>query len=331
MNLLYEKIEEYLNKYDKNNAMLSLYIDTPFCRSNCTYCIYKSLEFNEAQLKEYEKVLVERLLSFDTLFDKYPVDTLYLGGGTPSLLSYGTLSKIKDAIPHYNKIKTIKTEAHPSDMNSERIDFYANEMNINVVSLGVQSFNHDSCLKQKRIFVSEDEVAQIVNKLKKKNIWVNIDLVALFGGDTENDWNIFENDIKIACETVVPDVITCVPNYRTKMDYIEQLVRFRQILRDECNKTKYCSPSDIMLSLEYSDRVKYGKNDHWIGTTEYWKYFRSNKRYSCSGPKSGINNNQITIAIGGAEKHKIYSYTPAGNIIYSHYSFEQKEFIDEIN
>ena len=330
MNLLYEKMSEYLEAREKNDLTLSLYIDYPFCISNCTYCIYNSLSFDIEMAREYEKALLKRLSHFESLFNNYQVDTLYFGGGTPSLLSFDSLIKIKKLIPNYDKIKAIKTEVHPKDMDVERIEFYSKEMNFDIISLGVQSFDKNSCINQKRIFIDADNIARIVYELKKRNIWVNIDLVALFGGDAEDYWKVFEDDLSIACEFVLPDVITTVINYRTKLNYIDQLIRFRNILKTECDKTQYIPPKDVLLNIDYDSRKKYGKNDHWLGTSDYWQYFRTHCRYSCSGPKGGINKKQITIAIGGAGKHKVYSYNPDGTVIYSYYSFERKKFVDEV-
>lgn len=80
MNLLYEKMSEYLEAREKNDLTLSLYIDYPFCISNCTYCIYNSLSFDIEMAREYEKALLKRLSLFESLFNNYQVDTLYFGG-----------------------------------------------------------------------------------------------------------------------------------------------------------------------------------------------------------------------------------------------------------
>ena len=74
-------MSEYLEAREKNDLTLSLYIDYPFCISNCTYGIYNSLSFDIEMAREYEKALLKRLSLFESLFNNYQVDTLYFGGG----------------------------------------------------------------------------------------------------------------------------------------------------------------------------------------------------------------------------------------------------------
>lgn len=326
---------KYIEKLKQlnSNERFCLYIDFPFCKSKCTYCIYKSmfLSANIDNRKAYVEEVLRQLDYYSELFEIRTPDALYFGGGTPSLWGLDELLRIKELIPQYDKIQSKKTEAHPSDMTSERIAFYAKEMKFDIVSLGVQSFDKESCKGQKRIWVSEHKVKEIVDSLHAYGVRVNIDLVALFNGDMEENWLIFDEDMTKTCNYVQPDVITSIPNYKTSLDYLSQIPRFRTILKKHVGDL-YFPPSERMLSLDDEAIKHYGGNDHWIATLDYWRYQNSHIRYSSSAPSPDyVPENQILLAIGGAGEHYTYGYIPDEFIIHSKYDFEQKKFIHSLN
>lgn len=308
-----------------------LYIDIPFCRSRCEYCIYNSLQLGnyKEEREKYAAAVIEQLSEYKELFEIKTPDSIYFGGGTPSLWTISELNQIIDNIPGFDMIKSKKMESHPSDMTEDRIRFYAEKMKLDVVSLGVQSFDKNSCQGQKRIWVGEKKIKDIVQKLHQYGIYVNIDLVALFNGDEEKDWQVFDNDMDIACNFVMPDVITSIPNYKTSLVYIEQIPRFRTILKKYVGD-KYFPISEKMLSMNPDAIRAYGENDHWLATKEYWYYQETNFRYSSSSPTSSVPKNQVTLAIGGAGEHRVYGYVSDNFIVYSSFDFNKNKFEYEI-
>lgn len=322
--------EIYLNgiKELSDQDYLCLYIDLPLCRSVCDYCIYHSNQYDPEIYNIYVKGFLKELEQCTTLFLQHKVDSIYFGGGTPSLWDPNDLLKLKEYIPFYDEIKMKKAELHPFDLNDDLIDFWANQMKLDVASLGVQSFHKEACLGQKRLFASQEKVQHIVKRFQKQGVRVNIDLVDLFNGDTEEDWKIFEEDMQIACQFVKPDIITSIPNYKTKLDYLSQIPRFRKILTKNCiPHTSYYPRHKKMLSLEPKDIEKYGLNDHWIATLDYWNYERSHLRYSSTHPGAYMPEHQMVIALGGLKAHKVYGYTLNGQcVVYSSYDLEKEHF-----
>lgn len=303
-----------------------IYIDFPFCKSICKYCVYNSIRLTNTYRQEYVSAMINQIKSLNDLLLLRTPDSLYFGGGTPSLFTIDELRQIKDSIPNYDKIKTIKTEAHPIDLNSTRIEFYSKEMLIDVVSLGIQSFSNKSCTEQNRLWVSQEYVRDIVKLLNSYDIYVNIDLVALFNGDDEDNWSVYENDIEVATSLVKPDIITSVVNYNTKLNYTKQVLKLRNILAREVGNIYYPS-SKSMLSTNVIDIIKYRNNDHWIATKSYWDYHRHSVRYNGSIPMLGKGVHQATISFGGANKHQVYSYpTSMDCICLSSYNFSSHKF-----
>lgn len=83
----YEEVVGCLEKSLKKTDNICLYIDFPFCRSNCLYCIYHSLpyQFLLEHREEYTRAVLNQLDSYEQLLKLKPIQSVYFGGGTPSL------------------------------------------------------------------------------------------------------------------------------------------------------------------------------------------------------------------------------------------------------
>src|SRR5688572_21482854 len=75
-----------------------IYIHIPFCRSRCSYCDFATGIYESSLAERYVKALVSEILRWPATERPAEVDTIYFGGGTPSLLSAGQLAAILDAI-----------------------------------------------------------------------------------------------------------------------------------------------------------------------------------------------------------------------------------------
>ena len=95
---------------------LGVYIHVPFCKSKCPYCDFYSVTFSEDLIEKYVKTVCDELFRYSLQTDK-TVDTIYFGGGTPSLLSTKHISKILENIQKNFKISNpeITMEINPAD------------------------------------------------------------------------------------------------------------------------------------------------------------------------------------------------------------------------
>ena len=120
--------------------MAGIYIHVPFCKKACHYC---NFHFStQLQLKPdlVAAICKEALLRKDFLQE--PIDTIYFGGGTPSLLSGSELDDILHTLNNHYPISSnaeITLEANPDDINSEKLSYWYNA-GINRLSIGIQSF-----------------------------------------------------------------------------------------------------------------------------------------------------------------------------------------------
>lgn len=121
-----------------------LYIHFPFCKHICNYCDFYVLDTIEKTNSYIESLLIE----FDLFFKNHPhfikskINTIYFGGGTPSLMSPNHLNQIIAKIKEYLLLDDeleISMEANPSSLNKENITAYK-EIGSNRLSIGVQSF-----------------------------------------------------------------------------------------------------------------------------------------------------------------------------------------------
>lgn len=149
--------------------MSGLYIHIPFCTYKCSYCNFFSVvNMNEKEIyKNYADALIEELkLRIDDYNEE--INTIYFGGGTPSVLNANLLKYLLDNIlnilKNYQDIKLIKEitiESNINDINSEYINFLESIDNIRI-SLGLQTFNEKSLSLINR----HTELGEIVNALK---------------------------------------------------------------------------------------------------------------------------------------------------------------------
>lgn len=137
--------------------MSGIYIHIPFCKQACHYCDF---HFSTSMKKKEEMVLAlakEMELRKDE-FEKEEVETIYFGGGTPSVLSIDDIRfLIHSVYQNYNVIENpeITLEANPDDLDEETILQFANSP-INRLSIGVQSFFEDDLQLMNRAHNSEE-------------------------------------------------------------------------------------------------------------------------------------------------------------------------------
>ena len=102
--------------------MAGLYVHIPFCRSRCVYCDFFSTTLEHRQSEYIDALCREMQLRKDYLSE--PVATVYIGGGTPSLLSDDSLRRLTDAVYHFvgndKQIEEITIELNPDDVTTHK-------------------------------------------------------------------------------------------------------------------------------------------------------------------------------------------------------------------
>jgi putative oxygen-independent coproporphyrinogen III oxidase len=167
------------------NPPLSLYVHMPWCVRKCPYCDFNSHVLPEnPPAEEYIQALVADLEQDLPLVWGRPVQSIYLGGGTPSLFSAGQISALLSHIRARLDLKPgveITLEANPGTIEHDSFSAYA-QAGINRVSLGVQSFDDDMLKRLGRIHNRHD-IEQSLQSLELAGISnFNIDLMYALPG-----------------------------------------------------------------------------------------------------------------------------------------------------
>lgn len=134
---------------------LSVYVHFPFCEKRCGYCDFVSCTATE-KIEAYLQKLCAEICAFD--FAPYQVQTIYLGGGTPSLMTPVQLEKLFACLPSCAGEVTI--ECNPNSLTEDKCATYKH-LGINRLSLGVQSFSDATLCDLGRLHDAKQAVAAI--------------------------------------------------------------------------------------------------------------------------------------------------------------------------
>ncbi|MEX2513879.1 MAG: radical SAM family heme chaperone HemW [Cyclobacteriaceae bacterium] len=185
--------------------MSGIYIHIPFCKKACHYCDFHFSTNSQYMDELVDMICEELLLRRNYLNPEISVETLYFGGGTPSLLPLEKIQQILDTIyKNYPlNLKEITLEANPDDLQKEKLEGYL-RMGINRLSIGIQSFQ-DPVLSFYNRSHNATESLQAIDRARHSGFEkLSIDLIF---GFPHHDHGIWKKDLKIALDQV-PDHIS---------------------------------------------------------------------------------------------------------------------------
>lgn len=169
----------------ETQAPRSVYIHVPFCRHRCGYCNFTVIAGRDDLHASYLKALEMELRRLDS---PQQVDTIFLGGGTPTQLSLTEFRSLLDLLQFWFPLSDdgeFTTEANPEDITAETVQLFE-EYGINRVSLGGQSFD-DSKLKLLERSHQKQQLEDCF-KLLKSMASVSMDLIFGVPGETLEQW-----------------------------------------------------------------------------------------------------------------------------------------------
>jgi len=224
-----------------------LYIHWPFCSSKCYYCDFVALEQHESFQDAYHATLCKEVITFAKNLpaeSSRKIDTIFFGGGTPSLYpidQLGELFKVLRDNFDLSNCSEISLEANPADINEERLEGWA-EVGINRISCGVQVLDDDVLLKLNR----RQRIKDVVNAMRMlpkyfKN--VSLDLILGLPGVTPITWH---------------DTITRAVNWPISHISIYFLtIHEKTPLYFKVERGELVIPSDDIMIQTYTDTVNF--------------------------------------------------------------------------
>jgi len=179
------------NKSKRNiSANPGLYIHIPYCDTKCGYCDFYSIT-NHSTRKDFIPALQKEMeLYARPPFSGALFDTIYFGGGTPSLLEPSELEQIFNrlhALFRFAEDCEITLEANPGTLNAEKLEAYK-KLGVNRLSIGIQSFDEGELKMLGRIH-SADDARRSVEKARSAGIDnISVDLIFALPGQSLETW-----------------------------------------------------------------------------------------------------------------------------------------------
>lgn len=243
---------------------LEIYIHIPFCVKKCAYCDFLSNTQDEKTIEQYVSSLLEEIrahASKQKLVSDYEVTTIFLGGGTPSVLETNQIQRIFEILNTCFKISQdaeITIEANPGTVTVEKLEAYK-QCGINRISFGLQSTNNEELKLLGRIHTNEEflESYQLARACGFDNI--NVDLISAIPKQTVSSW-----------EETLQNVIGLEPEHISAYSLIvEEGTPFAKVYGEGC-------PKEDDLPREEEERVIYYRTEELLEKAGYHRYEISN-------------------------------------------------------
>jgi oxygen-independent coproporphyrinogen III oxidase len=174
-----------------------LYLHIPFCSSRCSYCDFATGLYQSELAERYVHAVVQEIQSSRNVASH--VDTIYFGGGTPSLLSPSQLDRIVLALHDHFEIDNspeITLEINPGSVNSEKLREFR-RLGVNRASFGAQTFDDAELAKLGRSHTTADALKTFTELRNSGFANVSFDLIAGLPGQTRAGW---QRNIEVALE-----------------------------------------------------------------------------------------------------------------------------------
>jgi oxygen-independent coproporphyrinogen-3 oxidase len=232
---------------------LNIYVHIPFCAQQCSYCYYRTIQNSrKAEVDQYVDTLCQeiKLASRKFHLNERVVNSVYFGGGTPTLLSGANLTQITECLREHLTIPAsaeFTVEAEPVTL-TEKTAATLKQLGVNRISLGVQSLC-DDIIKLSNRKDTEQRVLKAIEIAQSTGASVNIDLMSGLAGETFKTW---EYSVRKALESKVESITVYKTELYANTEYFkeirkdnlilpsdEQELEFMQYALDEFGKANY--------------------------------------------------------------------------------------------
>ncbi len=300
--------------------MAGIYIHIPFCRRKCHYCNFFSLASSK-YISEFPGSLLLEMKSMQPYLEGETIETIYFGGGTPSLLPRSSIGLILDKVRDYfrlSQLPEITLEANPDDLNSEYLRAIR-DTGINRLSIGVQSFFDEDLKFLNRTHTAESAENSVRAAQEAGFSNLSIDLIYGIPGLTDDRW---EQNLEKTMLLRVPHIsaYALTVEKQTALDLFirqqkvappdeEQAVAHYRMLMERMKKAGY-------IHYEISNFCKEGF--YSIHNSNYWK----GVPYLGLGPSAHSFN-------GNSRKWNISSLSAYMENVRSGVSFSEEELLTE--
>ncbi len=229
---------------------MHLYLHIPFCHEICPYCSFYKHKPGSTSQEQFVEALLTELDWHGQIHDLSQIETLYLGGGTPSLLSQTHLKTLFQGLHqrlNFQQLKEVTLEANPSTFNLSKATLIGS-LGVTRVSLGVQSFD-PAQLKVLGRDHSREEAITSYHLLRQAGIpSVNLDLMFSTPGQDLDSWT---ETLTTAIE-LTPDHISCYNlTYEEDTAYFDKFLSGDYTDEPERNESFYLTADRMLQEAGY--------------------------------------------------------------------------------
>lgn len=288
-----------INENQSSNSSSAIYIHIPFCEHICYYCDFNKVFLEGQPVDEYVNLLIKEMKLTANKTGVVPVDTVFVGGGTPTTLNESQIAKLCTAVQEIFPLKEgaeFSFEANPGDLSISKLQTMK-DYGVNRISMGVQSFNNELLKKIGRIHTVKDVYQSVENMRAVGFENVSIDLIFSLPGQTEADFK----------DTLNQALALDLPHYSAYSLIIEPKTIFYNLMQ----KGKLFLPGqdaeanmyDLLLNemekhgrkqyeisnfakegFQSKHNITYWSNEHYYGFGAGAHGYIGNTRYSNFGP-----------------------------------------------
>lgn len=203
--------------------MAGAYIHIPFCEHICYYCDFNKVFIEGQPVDDYVDMLIREFQLVMAEHPDEPIETIYVGGGTPTTLSPAQLQRLLDGIHQYLPFKggEFTFEANPNDLQDTAKLQVLKDNGVNRLSIGVQSFNDQILKKIGRIHRSADVYRAIDNARQVGFENISIDLIFRLPDQSEEDF----------MDSLTKALALDLPHYSTYSLILERKTIFYNLMR----------------------------------------------------------------------------------------------------
>ena len=252
--------------------MAGIYIHIPFCKQKCSYCDFHfstNLQHKSNLIQAINKELEIRKDEISA-----PLETIYFGGGTPSILSEIELESIFETIyKNYStkNLKEITLETNPDDLNKEKLNFLKSTP-INRFSIGVQSFFEEDLKLMNRAHNAQEAETSI--KLVQDFGFENITIDLIYGSTTTTN-EMWKQNLQKAIELNVPHISSYALTVEEKTILDHQIKKgITKPVDEDRQNEQFQLLVDTLTSHDFIqyEISNFGKEDYFsLHNSNYWK------------------------------------------------------------
>jgi oxygen-independent coproporphyrinogen-3 oxidase len=276
-----------------------IYIHIPFCHQICNYCDFNKFFFHNQPVDEYIESLGEEMKMYKERLNNASIETIFIGGGTPTSLTEKQLERLFTLIHTHiplNKIIEFTSEANPDELTFEKMKLMRS-FGVNRLSMGVQTFDQD-LLKVLGRTHSNEHVYSVIENAKKIGFpSISMDLMYGLPNQTMEQW---EQSLKEAFRLKTPHISAYSLLVEPKTVFYNLMSKGKlslpgedleaemySYLLDEMQKQGYNQYEISNFSFEGKEsrhNLLYWDNDEYLGLGAGAHGYVNNIRYSNHGP-----------------------------------------------